>query len=227
LIGDCRVLRLIGNWLKAGISEDGQVTEASVGTPQGSVISPMLSNVFLHYVFDLWIQWWRESRCNGDMIVVRYADDFVIGFENHDEAEACLEDLRVRFAKFGMKLHDGKTRLIEFGRFAASNRKERGEKRPGSFDFLGFTHTCGKRRSDGSFIIHRHSVAKRMRATFQAIRLKLRKRMHLPLGEVGRWLRRVVQGWMNYHAVPGNIERIGRFVDEITRIWLRGIRRRS
>jgi RNA-directed DNA polymerase len=226
-IGDCRVLRLIGNWLKAGISEDGQVSEASVGTPQGSVISPMLSNVFLHYVFDLWIQWWRESRCNGDMIVVRYADDFVIGFENRDEAEACLEDLRVRFAKFGLKLHDGKTRLVEFGRFAAANRKERGEKRPETFDFLGFTHACAKRRSDGSFTIHRHSVAKRMRATFQAIRLKLRKRMHLPIGDVGRWLRRVVQGWMNYHAVPCNGERIRRFVDEVTRLWHRAIRRRS
>jgi RNA-directed DNA polymerase len=226
-IGDRRVLRLIRNWLEAGVSEDGQVTKASVGTPQGAVISPLLSNVYLHYVFDLWIQWWRGRRCHGDMVVVRYADDFVIGFEHRAEAEACLDALRTRFAKYGLKLHDGKTRLIEFGRFAASNREKRGEKRPETFDFLGFTHKCARRRSDGSFIIHRHSVAKRMRATLQAIRLELRKRMHLQLGEVGRWLRSVVQGWLNYHAVPGNSESIGRFVDEVTRLWLRVIRRRS
>lgn len=226
-VGDRRVLRLIRNWLEAGVSEDGRVTESSVGTPQGAVISPLLSNVFLHYVFDLWIQWWRESRCRGDMIVLRYADDFVIGFEHRAEAEACLEELRQRFAGFGLKLHDGKTRLIEFGRFAAADRKRRGEKRPETFDFLGFTHKCARRRGDGGFVIHRHTVAKRMRATLQAIRLKLRKRMHLPLGEVGRWLRSVVQGWLNYHAVPGNSERIGRFVDEVTRYWLRVIRRRS
>jgi group II intron reverse transcriptase/maturase len=226
-IGDRRVLRLIRNWLEAGVSEDGEVTEASVGTPQGAVISPLLSNVYLHYVFDLWIQWWRESRCRGEMVVVRYADDFVIGFEHRAEAEACLEELRARFARFGLKLHDGKTRLIEFGRIAASNRKRRGEKRPETFDFLGFTHKCATRRSDGSFTIHRHTIAKRMRATLQAIRLKLRKKMHLPLGEVGRWLRRVVQGWLNYHAVPGNSERINRFVDEVVRNWLRVIRRRS
>ena len=226
-IGDRRVLRLIRNWLEAGISEDGEVTEASVGTPQGAVISPLLSNVYLHYVFDLWIKSWRESRCCGEVIVVRYADDFVIGFEHRAEAEACLEELRARFARFGLKLHDGKTRLIEFGRFAASNRKRRGEKRPETFDFPGFTHKCATRRSDGSFTIHRHTIAKRMRATLQAIGLKLRKRMHLPLGEVGRWLRSVVQGWLNYHAVPNNSERIGRFVDEVTRSWLRVIRRRS
>jgi group II intron reverse transcriptase/maturase len=226
-IGDRRVLRLIGNWLNVGISEDGQVTKASVGTPQGAVISPLLSNVFLHYVFDLWIGWWRESRCRGDMIVVRYADDFVIGFQHRSEAEACLEELRARFAKFGLRLHDGKTRLIEFGRFATTNRKERGEGKPETFDFLGFTHKCAVRRSDGSFTIHRHTVAKRMRATLEAIRLKLRKRMHQPIGEVGRWLRSVVRGWMNYHAVPNNNDRIRRFVDEVTRTWLRAIRRRS
>jgi RNA-directed DNA polymerase len=163
-IGDRRILRLIRNWLEAGVSEDGRVTEASVGTPQGAVISPLLSNVYLHYVFDLWIQWWRKSCCCGDMIVVRYADDFVIGFEHRAEAEACLEELRARFAKFGLKLHDGKTRLIEFGRFATSNRKRRGEKRPETFDFLGFTHKCARTRRDGSFTIHRHSIAKRMRA---------------------------------------------------------------
>lgn len=226
-VGDRRVLRLIRNWLQAGVSEDGEVTKTSVGTPQGAVISPLLSNVFLHYVFDLWIRWWRESRCRGDMIVVRYADDFVIGFEHRAEAEACLEHLQARFAKFGLRLHEGKTRLLEFGRFAAENRRRCGEGKPETFDFLGFTHKCAVRRSDGSFTIHRHTIAKRMRATLQAIGLKLRKRMHQPTGEVGRWLRRVVQGWMNYHAVPNNNDRIRRFVDEVTRTWLRAIRRRS
>ncbi len=157
----------------------------------------------------------------------RYADDFVIGFQHRAEAEACLEELRARFAGFGLRLHEGKTRLIEFGRFAAANRKRRGEGKPETFDFLGFTHKCAARRSDGSFTIHRHTVAKRMRATLLAIRLELRKRMHHPLGEVGRWLRRVVQGWMNDHAVPNNNDRIRRFVDEVPRTWLRAIRRRS
>jgi group II intron reverse transcriptase/maturase len=226
-IGDSRVLRLIKNWLKAGVSEDGEVSETWEGTPQGGVISPLLSNIYLHYVFDLWIQWWRKSRCRGDVVVVRYADDFVIGFEHYDEAEACLEEIRARFAKFGLKLHDGKTRLIEFGRFAASNRKERGEKRPETFDFLGFTHKCARTRKSGRFTIHRHSIAKRMRAKFTAIRLELRKRMHRPLGETARWLASVVRGWLNYHAVPGNSMKIGRFVDEVTRLWLRVIRRRS
>lgn len=225
-IGDRRVLRLIRKWLKAGVSEDGRWSETNVGAPQGAVISPLLSNVYLHYVFDLWMQKWRKSCCRGEVIVVRYADDFVIGFEDHDEAVACLEELRARFAKFGLKLHGEKTRLIEFGR-NADGGGGRGGKQPETFDFLGFTHKCARRRSDGSFTIHRHSIAKRMRATLLAIRLKLRERMHRPLGETARWLRRVVQGWLNYHAVPGNSNRIGRFVDEVTRHWLRVIRRRS
>jgi len=190
----------------------------------------MLSNVYLHYVFDLWIDWWRK-RCRGDVVVVRYADDFVIGFQNRDEAERCLEELRERMAKFGLKLHDGKTRLIEFGRFAANNRKRRGEGKPETFDFLGFTHRCARTRKHGYFTIHRITIAKRMRATLAAIKLKLRKRRHRPLWETGRWLGRVVQGWLNLlvgnrHAAPGN-NRLVRFVDEVTRLWLRTIRRRS
>ena len=182
-IGDRRILRLIRKWLCAGVSEEGQWSKATVGTPQGAVISPLLANVYLHYVFDLWIEWWRKNRCRGDVIVVRYADDFVIGFENHSEATACLEELRTRFAKFGLKLHEGKTRLIEFGRYAIERRERHGEGRPETFDFLGFTHKCAKTRKQGWFTIHRHSVAKRMRATVQAIKAKLRKRMHRPLGE--------------------------------------------
>ena len=226
-IGDRRILRLIRKWLRAGISEEGQWSKTTVGAPQGAVISPLLSNVFLHYVFDLWIEWWRTYRCHGDVVVVRYADDFVIGFEHQHEATACLEELRTRFATFGLKLHDGKTRLIEFGRYASERRERRGESRPETFDFLGFTYKCARTRKDGRFTIHRHTIAKRMRATLQAIKAKLRKRMHRPLGETARWLRRVVRGWLNYHAVPSNSHRICRFVDEVTRHWLHAIRRRS
>jgi RNA-directed DNA polymerase len=226
-IGDRRILRLIGKWLRAGVSENGEWSKTSVGAPQGAVISPLLSNVFLHYVLDLWIKWWRKKRCRGDVIVVRYADDFVIGFEHRDEAQACLAELHDRLAKFGLKLHGDKTRLIEFGRSAIDRRKGRGEGRPETFDFLGFTHQCAKTRKGGRFTIHRHTMAKRMRATLHAIKEKLRQRMHRPLGESARWLGRVVRGWLNYHAVPNNMRRLGRFVDEVTRHWLQVIRRRS
>ena len=208
-------------------SEEGEWSKTTVGVPQGSVISPLLSNVFLHYVFDLWIEWWRNHHCRGDVVVVRYADDFVIGFENHSEAEACLEELHTRFAKYGLKLHEEKTRLLEFGRYAIERRARRGEKRPATFDFLGFTHKCAKTVKHGRFTIHRHSVAKRMRTTLQAIKVALRERMHQPLGETGRWLRKVVQGWLTYHAVPSNSHRINRFVDEVTRLWLHVLRGRS
>jgi RNA-directed DNA polymerase len=226
-IGDPRILRLIRKWLHAGVIEDGEWSKTIEGSPQGSVISPLLANVYLHYVFDLWIAWWRQKHCRRDVVVVRYADDFVIGFESHAEATACLEELHARFAKFGLKLHEGKTRLIEFGRYAIERRSESGKGRPETFDFLGFTHMCGKTRAKGWFTVQRHSIAKRMRATLQAIKAKLRKRMHRPLDETGRWLRRVVQGWLNYHAVPGNSRCLRRFVDEVTRLWLRVIRRRS
>ena len=226
-IGDRRILRLIRKWLRAGVSEDGEWSPTTVGTPQGAVISPLLGNVYLHYVLDLWIQWWRTHRYRGAVVVVRYADDFVIGFERRDEAEACLEALRERFAKFGLRLHAGKTRLIEFGRYAIERRARRGEGRPEPFDFLGFTHMCAKTRERGWFTIHRHSIAKRVRATLQAIKKKLRERMHRPIGETGRWLRSVVQGWLNFHAVPSNSHCLGRFIDEVTRYWLDTIRRRS
>lgn len=226
-IGDRRILRLIRKWLRAGVSEEGEWSKTVVGTPQGAVISPLLANVYLHYVFDLWIEWWRKRRRCGDVVVVRYADDLVIGFENRSEARACLEELRARFAKFGLKLHAGKTRLIEFGRYAIERRARRGAGRPETFDFLGFTHKCARTRKHGRFAIHRHSVAKRMRTTMQAIKTQLRKRKHRPLGETGRWLGRVVRGWLNYHAVPSNSHRIGRFVDEVIRLWLRTLRRRS
>lgn len=226
-VGDPRILRLIGKWLRAGVSEEGEWSKTTAGSPQGAVISPLLANVFLHYVFDLWIEWWRKSRCRGNVIVVRYVDDFVIGFEDHKEAVACLEELRARFAKFGLKLHDGKTRLIEFGRFANEQRARRGEGRPETFDFLGFTHKCARTIKHGWFTIHRQSISKRMRAKLQEIKEQLRKRMHRPVGETGRWLRRVVQGWLNYHAVPSNSNHLNRFVGEVTRLWLQSLRRRS
>jgi group II intron reverse transcriptase/maturase len=226
-IGDKRILRLIRKWLRAGVSEEGQWSETQMGTPQGAVISPLLANVFLHYVLDLWVEWWRKRHCRGDVVIVRYADDFVIGFEHRQEAEACLDALRARFAKFGLKLHDAKTRLIEFGRFAAERRQKRGDGPPESFNFLGFTHQCGKTRRHGWFTVRRTTIAKRMRATLAAIKEQLRQRIHRPLGETARWLRSVVQGWLNYHAVPGNSRRLCQFVDATAKHWLAALRKRS
>jgi group II intron reverse transcriptase/maturase len=226
-IGDKRVLRLIRKWLRAGVSEEGEWSPTKQGTPQGAVISPLLANVFLHYVLDLWVEWWRKHRCRGDVVIVRYADDFVIGFEHRDEAEACLEALRERLVKFGLKLHEDKTRLIEFGRYANERRKRRGDGPPESFDFLGFTHQCGKTRGHGWFTIRRTTIAKRMRATLAALKQQLRLRMHRPVGETARWLRSAVQGWLNYHAVPGNSRRLCQFVDEVSKLWLTVLRRRS
>lgn len=226
-IGDRRMLRLIQKWLRAGVSEDGEWSKTTVGTPQGAVISPLLANVFLHYVFDLWIEWWRKNRCRGEVIVVRYADDFVMGFQHHDEAQACLEALRERFAKFGLQLHPEKTRLIEFGRHAAERRQRRGEGRPETFDFLGFTHVVAKTRTHGRFTVHRYSISKRLRTTLHKVSEELRKRMHCPIGETGRWLRKVVQGWLNYHAVPFNSRQMSRFMKGVTRLWLYALRRRS
>ncbi len=226
-VADKRIVRLISKWLRAGVSEEGEWSKTTVGTPQGAVISPLLANVYLHYVFDLWIEWWRNNRCRGDVVVVRFADDFVIGFESKSEAEACLDELRQRFAKFGLKLHDGKTRLIEFGRYAARRRQARGESRPETFDFLGFTHRCGVTRRHGWYTIHRESIAKRMRATLAAIKMQLIRRRHWPIGKVGRWLARVMRGWLNYHAVPGNMRRLNQFRFALQRLWRQQLRRRS
>ena len=226
-IGDTRILRLIRKWLRAGVSDDGEWSETTVGTPQGAVALPLLANVYLHYVFDLWIQWWRSKRSRGDIVVVRFADDFVIGFEHRYEAEACLEELRERFAKFGLKLHGKKTRLIEFGRFAIDRRKARGLGRPETFDFLGFTHRCGVTRRHGWFTIHRETIAKRLRATLAAIKAKLVRRSHWKIGMVGCWLARVMRGWLGYHAIPGNMVRLQQFRDEIAKMWLRVLRSRS
>lgn len=226
-IADRRILRLIQKWLKAGVSEDGEWKETTIGTPQGAVVSPLLANVYLHYVFDLWANQWRRKWAKGDMIVVRYADDAVLGFEHRKDAEAFLEQLRERMRKFGLELHSEKTRLIEFGRFAEDNRKRRGEGKPETFDFLGFTHICGKTRKGNWFKVMRQTVKKRLRSKLQAVRQELRKRWHERIAETGDWLRSVVQGYFNYHAVPGNFAALQTFRREVARAWLEALRRRS
>jgi len=190
------------------------------------VISPLLANVYLHYVLDLWIDWWRKHHATGDVIIVRYADDFVMGFQHKGDAERCLRDLGERFARFGLELHPDKTRLLEFGRFARQNRARRGEKKPETFDFLGFTHQCGLTRN-GRFVVRRDAIAERMRKTLAKIKYDLQKRMHRPLGETGRWLQRVIRGWQNYYAVPFSTRRQTQLIRAVTRHWLGTIRRRS
>jgi group II intron reverse transcriptase/maturase len=226
-IADRRIVRLIQKWLRAGVSEDGEWSKTEVGTPQGSVISPMLANVYLHYVFDLWAQQWRKRRATGDMIVVRYADDIVLGFQNRGDAERFLQDWRERLRKFGLELHPDKTRLMEFGRYAAANRKQRGEGKPETFNFLGFTHICGQTRKTGRFIVLRKTIRKRLLAKLKELKEELRKRWHQPVGELGRWLRSVVQGYFNYLAVPENLASLKSFRLEVSKRWLRALRRRS
>jgi RNA-directed DNA polymerase len=225
-IADKRILRLINKWLKAGVIEDGKRIASEQGTPQGAVISPLLANIYLHYVFDTWAQHWREHHARGDVIMVRYADDSVIGFQHEDKAEQFLQAMRERFAKFGLALHPQKTRLIEFGRYAEQRRKKQGLGRPETFDFLGFTHCCSKTRQ-GGFKILRLTIKKRLRATLAAIRDKLKRKRHEPIGQVGAWLKRVIRGYFNYHAVPDNLRRLKGFRHGVCRAWFKQLRRRS
>ena len=225
-IADKRILRLIQKWLSAGVIEDGNWTETTEGAPQGASASPLLANVYLHYVFDRWARQWRRRHARGDMIVTRFADDFVVGFEHLGDAKQFLRGLRERFAKFNLELHPEKTRLIQFGRFAARNRAERGLGKPETFDFLGFTHFCGKTK-DGRFWLRRITIAKRMRAKLRALKEELLRRRHLPVPVQGRWLGSVVRGHLAYYAVPGNIDAISAFRDEVRRLWLQALRRRS
>jgi group II intron reverse transcriptase/maturase len=226
-IGDPRMLRLIRKWLRAGVSEDGEWSKTEVGTPQGSVISPLLSNIYLHYVLDEWVQAWRKSKTSGEVIIVRYADDFVMGFQYQREAERFLNEMKERFAEHGLEIHSEKTRLIEFGRFAESNRTERGEGKPETFDFLGFTHICSRTRKDNRFTIRRKTIAKRLRAKLKAVREEIIRRRHEPVPVLGKWLRSVVQGHLNYFAVPGNKKAVAAFRTEINKAWLYALRRRS
>ncbi len=225
-VADRRVVRLIQKWLSAVVLEDGKRIRSEVGTVQGGSISPLLANVYLHYVFDLWIQRWRKKQARGDVVVVRWADDFVVGFQHREEAERFLAELRERFAKFGLELHPDKTRLIEFGRFADSNRRGRGEGKPESFDFLGFTHCCARTRA-GKFTVLRRTMRKRLRAKLKEVKTELRRRMHDPVPEQGAYLRSVLRGHFRYYGVPLNGPALQAFLYSVGRIWCRALRRRS
>ncbi len=226
-IGDPRVLRLIRRWLKAGVLEEDEWRPTETGSPQGASISPLLANIYLHYVFDAWAHEWRRANARGEVYIVRYADDFVVCFQYREEAERFHAELQERFLEHGLALHPEKTRLIEFGRFAAENRKERGEGKPATFDFLGFTHICGRTLNGRSFRLLRHTIARRFGRTLKRIRERLIRTRHMPVAVVGAWLRRVVNGWDQYHAVPTNMWRVGCLRQEIAKAWLFALRRRS
>ncbi len=226
-IGDPRVIRHIKKWLHAGVLEEGVWRQTDEGTPQGGSISPLLGNVYLHYVFDLWIDQWRNQPGRGDIVVVRYADDFVIGFQHKREARQCLADLRERFGKFNLELHPEKTRLMEFGRFAAGNRKRRGDGKPETFEFLGFTHICGKARKTGWFFVFRRTMRKRLQRKVREIKEELHRRRHEPVEAIGRWLQTVLSGHYRYYGVPHNYRRLSAFRYFVLRAWQRALRRRS
>jgi RNA-directed DNA polymerase len=225
-IADKRVLRLIRKWVNAGVIEDGAWTASDGGAPQGASASPLLANIYLHYVLDRWVRQWRRQHAHGDVIIVRFADDFVAGFEHQADAQQFLNDLRERLAKFSLELHPDKTRLIEFGRNAARARAARGVGKPETFDFLGFTHFCGKTKN-GRFWLKRKTISKRMRAKLAEVKDQLRRRMHLPIPEQGRWLASVVRGHLAYYAVPGNTDTVAAFRTQVTRLWFKALRRRS
>ncbi|MBV9196346.1 MAG: hypothetical protein JO168_19590 [Solirubrobacterales bacterium] len=225
-IGDRRILRLIQKWMGAGVSENGDWLDTLEGTPQGASASPLLGNVYLHYVFDLWADRWRRRQARGEVIIVRFADDYIVGFERRDDAERFLAELRDRLARFSLGLAAEKTRLIDFGRFAAERRQKRGLGKPETFQFLGFTHICTKDRR-GRFALRRVTDKKRLRRKLRAVKEELKRRRHLPVPEQGRWLRSVVQGHYRYYAVPGNIAAITTFGFQVKRHWYRALRRRS
>lgn len=225
-IADERVLRLIQKWLRAGVIEDGRWTVSEEGSPQGATVSPLLANVYLHYAFDLWVQQWRTRHARGEVIVVRYADDVVLGFQHQSDAERFRQDLEQRLAKFGLALNADKTRLIRFGRFAFQQRAERGLGRPETFDFLGFTHHCAKTK-DGRVVVRRRTIKKRMAAKLKQVKASLMARRHWPIDVQGRWLAAVVRGHLAYYSVPGNIQQVSTFREAVIGMWRRALRRRS
>lgn len=225
-IKDERVLRHIKKWLNAGVLEDGVVTRAEEGTPQGGSISPLLANVYLHYALDNWVLSWKQRKASGDIMLVRYADDFIVGFQYRVDAERFLEDLRVRLGRFNLKLHPDKTRLLEFGRFARMNRKQRGEGKPETFNFLGFTHICGQTRK-GRFAVVRKTMSKRQQNKLKEVKRELRRRLHQPVFVVGKWLKSVVSGHYRYYGVPGNHEAMQSFRYHVALLWKRSLIRRS
>jgi RNA-directed DNA polymerase len=225
-IADRRVVRLIEKWLKAGVLEEGQRVQSEIGTVQGGSISPLLSNVYLHYVLDLWVQRWKRKQARGEVILVRFADDFVAGFQHRHEAERFLAELRERFARFGLQLHADKTRIVEFGRFAEQNRRKRGDGKPGTFNFLGFTHSCGKTRK-GHFTVLRQTMRQRWQAKLRALKEELRRRMHMPMRDQGTYLRSVLLGHFHYYGVPMNGPALGAFRQAVGYLWRTVLRRRS
>jgi RNA-directed DNA polymerase len=225
-VGDRRVIRLIQKWLAAGVLEEGRRTVSEVGTVQGGSVSPLLANLYLHYVFDVWVQRWRTTQARGEVVVVRFADDFVVGFQHRGEAARFLVDLRERFTRFGLTLHPDKTRLIEFGRFAAENRQGRGDGKPETFNFLGFTHCCAKTRG-GWFTVLRQTMRTRWQAKLRAVKIELRRRLHHPLSEQGAYLRAVVLGHNQYYGVPSNGPALSTFREGLVQVWWRVLRRRS
>jgi len=225
-IADRRVVRLIQKWLAAGVLEDGTRTGSELGTPQGGSVSPFLANVYLHYVFDRWVQRWRRTQARGDVIVVRYADDFIVGFQHRADAERFLAALRERLAKFALELHSEKTRLLEFGPYAAENRQRAGPGKPETFAFLGFTHICGKKRN-GRFTVVRQTIRTRLQAKLSEVKAELRRRLHAPIPVVGAWLRSVVAGHLRYYGVPMNGPALATFCFQVGRLWYRALRRRS
>ena len=226
-IADPHVARHIQKWLNAGVMEEGKRVEQEQGTPQGGSISPLLANVYLHYVFDLWADQWRKTRASGDVIIVRYADDLVVGFQHESDARRFHQDLRERFRQFDLELHAEKTRVIEFGRFATERRARRGQGKPETFNFLGFTHVCDKTRKDGRFIVLRRTIAKRLHGKLKGLNQALRKSMHRPVREVGQWLTQVLRGHYQYFGVPRNYAALDRFRDRVRRLWQRAMSRRS
>ena len=226
-IGDPRIVRLIQKWLRAGVMEEDRWVETGEGTPQGAVISPTLANVYLHYVYDLWVQQWRRRHATGDMIVVRYADDAIVGFQHQQDAQRFLTDLQDRLREFALETHPEKTRLIEFGRTAERDRARRGEGRPDTFDFLGLTHICGTKKDGKTFQLWRRTQRKRLKAKLKDVKEGLRRRVHLPIAEQGRWLGGVVRGYFAYHAVPTNFKALCDFRKYVGWHWLRAVRRRS
>ena len=225
-IADRRVIRHIKKWLCAGVLEDGKRQLMEVGTPQGGSISPLLANIYLHYSLDLWVEQWRRKQMCGAVIIVRYADDFVVGFEREADGRRFREELEARLAKFQLTLHSDKTRLIEFGRYARTNRLRRGDRKPETFTFLGFTHICARTRR-GRFCIRRKTITKRLRAKLSILKLELRRRLHAPIPETGHWLRAVLRGHYQYYGVPGNYRSLQAFYRSLTKMWFHMLKRRS
>ena len=225
-VADKRILRLIRQWLRAGVLEKGEWSETTEGTPQGAGVSPLLANVFLHYVLDLWVHRWRRLEAQGRISIVRYADDFVMGFQHRTDASRMMRALKERLARFGLALHENKTRLLEFGRLPSLSREQRGLRRCATFAFLGFTHYCGRTR-DGRFVVKRKTQSQRLRAKLKSLRLRANQRMHAPVAVQHRWLCQVLRGHYAYYGLPSNIRSLQSFSEEVTRLWFRSLRRRS